>query len=115
MQERTRTFPFRICHLRSEAVQLGIESLHRCHPREDLCFEICWSLWPLASEGVDNEWCVPVVRGIRWTRIIAYGRPIARESKFGNESCPASGRADPVMTRQSLTPGLAQLHSLGPP
>ena len=66
----------------------------------------------LASEGVDNEWCV---RGIRWTRIIAYGRPIARESKFGNESCPASGRADPVMTRQSLTPGLAQLHNLGPP
>ena len=36
------------------------------------------------------------------------GRPIARGGKFGNESCPVSGRADPVMTRRSHRPGLAQ-------
>ena len=35
------------------------------------------------------------------------GRPIARGGKFGNESCPVSGRADPVMTRRSQRPGLA--------
>ena len=53
-------------------------------------------------------------RPIRWTRIIAPGRPIARQSKFGNESCPASGRADPVMSRRTHTPGLARVQSLGP-